>query len=448
MDVRLRKTYWASTLAALSLVTTACGSYECGRGGESGVNVDKATMGAMQMAEVTPMSADEAEAMALIKPVKVVWWHSMDGEPGRAAKQLVANFNAWHPEIRVKAVYQGTCDESLSTLKAATKAQADSESGPSLIQACDSGSRFMIDSGIVTPMQQFMDAEAYDVSALEPSIRHLYTFDGTKYAMPFYTSPPILYYNKARFMEAGLNPDSPPATLGGVAETADKLTKSGAAGATLAYSIADAHMLAWQELSMDGKPVRGLGGKIEDGRSAFINGQAAMILDSSASLRSIVDGVGGKFEVGTAFLPIPADAKEGGVVTGGASLWVLNNKPEAEQKAAWTFIKYLAEPKTQAEWSTHTGYFPITTKAYDKPILKDLMAKYPQFQTVVDLMHRTKSNAATKGAVMGVFPEARQQVETAIEEAFSGQKEPQAALDDAAKAITDKIANYNKTVAK
>ena len=78
--------------------------------------------------------------------------------------------------------------------------------------------------------------------------------------------------------------------------------------------------------------------------------------------------------------------------------------------------------------------------------MKDNLAKYPQFQTAIDQLHNTKANKATQGAVMGVFPEARQLVETAIEEALTGKKAPKEALDAAAKSITEKVAAYNKTV--
>lgn len=74
------------------------------------------------------------------------------------------------------------------------------------------------------------------------------------------------------------------------------------------------------------------------------------------------------------------------------------------------------------------------------------MAKYPQFQTAVDQLHASSGSNATSGAVMGVFPEARQIVEGAIEEALNGQKEPKKALQDAAAQITDKIKQYNETV--
>ena len=95
-----------------------------------------------------------------------------------------------------------------------------------------------------------------------------------------------------------------------------------------------------------------------------------MTLDSTASLRGIVSAAEGKFEVGTAFLPKPADGGDGGVIIGGASLWLMNNKSEEEQQAAWEFMKYLAEPQTQAYWHVNTGYFPVTTKAYEETLVK------------------------------------------------------------------------------
>ncbi len=49
---------------------------------------------------------------------------------------------------------------------------------------------------------------------------------------------------------------------------------------------------------------------------------------------------------------------------------------------------------------------------------------------------------------MGVFPEARQLTEGAIEEALNGKKQPKEALEGAAKEISGKIGTYNKTVSK
>ncbi|AZN39691.1 ABC transporter substrate-binding protein [Paenibacillus albus] len=474
------KSNWKMVLpvaAMLVLPLSACASNPDNGGKNNGSTSNTAAANTENSTSANANAGAANTTEPAKEPVKVVWWHSMSGELGEAADKLVSDFNASHPDIKVEGVFQGTYDESLNKLKASM----DSKSGPSLIQVYEIGSRFMIDSGAVTPVQQFIDAENYDVSSLEPNIRSYYTFEGKQYSMPFNTSNPILYYNKDLFKKAGLDPNKAPATYKEVADDAKKLTEGSVTGASFAIygwfmeqllanqgkdlvnngngressateslvnQEAAVNTLTWWKSMIDNKSVLNLGRKTDDTKKAFLAGQVAMTLDSTASLRGIVDGAAGKFEVGTAFLPKPDGSTDGGVVVGGASLWILNNKPDEEQKAAWEFIKYLAEPAVQAQWHISTGYFPITTKAYDEQIVKDNLAKYPQFQTAVDQLHASKPSMASQGAVMGVFPDARQTVEGAIEEVFTGKKDAKAALDDAAKQITEKIDIYNKTVKK
>ena len=460
---------WKSSLLLMMtfmmVLLAACGS------SSEGTSENSSTVPAAN----SESKGSESEKEKANEPVKVVWWHSMGGELGKVATQLVEQYNASQSDVVVEEVFQGTYDESLNKMKASM----DTDSGPTLIQVYEIGSRFMIDSKAITPMQHFIDAEQYDLSQLEENITNYYTFDGKLNSMPFNTSNPILYYNKDLFKAAGLDPENPPKTYEELQEVAAKLTKDGQAGASFAIygwfmeqffanqgadyvnngngrtspatesmlnSDAGVNTLTWWKSLVDSGTALNLGRKTDDTKKAFAAGQVAMTLDSTASLRGLVDAVGGKFEVGTAFLPKPAAAKDGGVIVGGASLWILNNKPEAEQQAAWNFIKFLAQPDTQAFWHVNTGYFPITKKAYEEQLVTDNLAKYPQFQTAVDQLHASKPSTASTGAVMGVFPEARQIVEGAIEEALTGVKEPKQALDDAAKAITDKISNYNKTV--
>lgn len=466
---KLKRSFLLITILLLSMLASACG----GAGGNSGAGTGGEASASNAAGSSNAKSGGNA---APAGKTKVVWWHSMGGELGTAADQLVADFNASQDKVEVEAIFQGTYDESLNKMKASM----DSKSGPSLIQVYEIGSRFMIDSGAITPVQQFIDEENYDLSHLEENIMNYYTFDGKQYSMPFNTSNPILYYNKDLFKAAGLDPNKAPATYEELKKAAEALSKNGApasfaiygwfmeqffanqgaeyvdngngrtAAATqsLVNEEAGVKTLEWWKGLIDSQAAINLGRKTDDTKKAFVAGQVSMTLDSTAGLRGIVDSVGDKFEVGTAFLPKPDGSSDGGVIIGGASLWVLNNKPAEEQQAAWEFIKYLAEPQTQAKWHIATGYFPITKKAYDEQIVKDNLAKYPQFQTAVDQLHASKPSLATQGAVMGVFPEARQIVESAIEEALGGSKSTKQALDDAAKAITDKIGNYNKTVKK
>ncbi|MFB5082977.1 ABC transporter substrate-binding protein [Symbiobacterium thermophilum] len=408
--------------------------------------------------------------------VKVTFWHAMGGVAGEAVQRLVDQFNSSQDKVEVEAVYQGTYDDALQKLRAA------GSDGPTIMQVYEIGSRFMIDSGMITPMQNFVDADGFSIDDFEPNILGYYTFDGRLYSMPFNTSTPIVYYNKDAFREAGLDPERPPRTFEEFKEYARKLTVTQGGetryGASIALygwffeqflAVQGAHyvdndngrsaratkaiinspegerFVTWLKEMVDEGVAINLGRRTADTQAAFSSGQVAMTLDSTAALGNILNGVGDKFEIGTAFLPRPEGAAEGGVIIGGASLWITNTKPLKEQWAAWEFVKWLTTPEVQAEWSIATGYFPVRKAAYDQQILKDWHAQRPQFTTAIEQLRASPLNTVTQGAVIGTFPQARQIVEAAMESVVLGQATPAEALNAAAAEITKGIEDYNRT---
>ncbi|OCT16844.1 ABC transporter substrate-binding protein [Paenibacillus pectinilyticus] len=439
------------------------------------LEIGYAMWGQQDMAQGTE-TVKAAEAEPLVNEVKkVVWWHSMSGENGRIVDKLVTNFNESHKDIKVEAVFQGSYFDSLTKLKASMGTKL----GPTMVQVYDIGTRYMIDSKAITPIQTFVDRDKYDISQMDEAIINYYRVENKLYSMPFNTSNPILYYNKDLFKSAGLNPDKPPVLYADITQAATKLTKEGVTGAYFGtYSwymeqfVAnqgaemvnqgngrDGLATAWQLNGEEGVKAltwwKGLvdsqvaihsAGKSDGSKKAFTEGKVAMIFDTTAALRDILNSVDGKFEVGTGFFPKSSEASNGGVVVSGASNWIMNSKSDAEQQAAWTFMKYLSEPEQQAFFHVNTGYFPITQKAYELPIVQENMKQFPQFKTAIDQHNAAKLNKATQGGVLGVYPEARKLTENAIGQALSGQLSPQEALDAAALDINAKIEAYNQTV--
>lgn len=413
------------------------------------------------------------------KPVEITFWHSMGGKNGQAITKMVNDFNSTHKDIKVNAQYQGKYDEAINKLKSAKKGNG----GPDVMQVYDIGTRFMIDSKWVVPMQKFIDEEKYDTSQLEPNISGYYTVDNKLYSMPFNTSTPILYYNKNAFKEAGLDPNTPPKTFADVEKYAAKLAKKDSSGKVTQYGYSMAIygwffeqfivkqgadyanngngrnaaptavdfdkngsalkvLNEWKKL-VDSGNVGNFGRNEDDTENAFIAGKTAMYIESTADLSAVLSGVGGRFDVGTAFLPSFDGMQDGGVSIGGASLWALDSKDTAKQKATWEFIKFMVSPDEQAYWNTQTGYFPVTQKAYDVQVMKDNLKKSPQFQTAIDQLHASPKTA--KGALMSVFPEARQTVETNIEQMLQNKQSPEDAANNSAKSINDSIQKYNST---
>jgi sn-glycerol 3-phosphate transport system substrate-binding protein len=412
-------------------------------------------------------------------PVQITFWHSMSGKNGQAITKMINDFNNSHKNIKVNAQFQGNYDDAINKLKSAEKGNA----APDVMQVYDIGTRFMIDSNWAVPMQKFIDNENYNTSDLEPNLLGYYTVNNKLYSMPFNASTPILYYNEDAFKNAGLDVNNPPKTFSDVEKDAKALTKKDSSGriSQYGYSMAiygwffeqflvkqganyvdngNGRIAAptkvefdkngaglnvlnqWQKM-VDSGYAGNFGRNTDDTMNAFIAGKTAMIIDSTASLSQILSGIGGRFQVGTAFLPSFDGIKDGGVSIGGASLWALNNKDEAKQKAAWEFIKFMVSPKEQAYWSTQTGYFPVTKKAYNVQLMKDNLKKYPQFQTAIDQLHASPKTA--EGALMAVFPEARQAIEVNIEQMLLHKQTPEQSIANAAKTINSAIKNYNQT---
>jgi sn-glycerol 3-phosphate transport system substrate-binding protein len=181
--------------------------------------------------------------------------------------------------------------------------------------------------------------------------------------------------------------------------------------------------------------------------NAFNAGKSAMYVESTARLRGHINTIQGKFDLGTGLYPRPnTPPADGGNLIGGASLYILKSRPAAEQQAAWEFVKYVLSAPVQAQWQSDTGYFAIRKSAENEAAAKEWTVKYPQFTTALNQIRQAPQNRNTQGAVIGVFPQARNRVEKAIESVLLGQASSEAALKGAAEEINQAIATYNKSV--
>lgn len=444
-----------------------------GCGGNKTTETENKTEGKTEETQQTAGTEEFSMADASeVDGTEISFWHSMGGVNGQAIDTLVKKFNDENEYgITVKAQYQGEYDDSLNKLKSAQIGNM----GADLVQVYEIGSRFMIESGWITPMQQMIDADSYDLSQIEPNLAAYYTIDNQLYSMPFNSSTPIMYYNKEMFEKAGITeiPDS----LEGIEAVGEKLLNEGGAGQVISLGIygwffeqfigkqgleyanngngrteaatavafdsngAAANILtAWKSLYDKGyAPNVGKGG--DAGLADFSAGKSAITLGSTASLKQILQDVNGKFEVGTAYFPKVKSTDEGGVSIGGASLWALNNNDAKKTRATWEFVKFLISPESQAYWNAQTGYFPVTTAAQEEPVFKENVEKYPQFQTAIDQLH--DSSPKYVGALLSVFPEARATIESEIENLLNGNADVKTTVKNMADAINKSIEEYN-----
>ena len=181
----MKKRVVAALMAAVMSVGLLAG---CGSGkslsDQSSVNAEEGSADSTSTATM----ADASE----VDGTEIEFWHSMGGVNGKAIDALVEKFNSENEYgITVNAQYQGEYDDSLNKLKSAQIGNM----GADLVQVYEIGTRFMMESGWVVPMQTMVDADTFDTSSIEPNLAAYYTIDDQLCSMPFNSSTPLMYYN-------------------------------------------------------------------------------------------------------------------------------------------------------------------------------------------------------------------------------------------------------------
>ena len=403
---------------------------------------------------------------------KIVFWHAMGGNFQPTLNKIVEEYNKSQDEYEVEALYQGSYQETLNKFKSVQ----GTDKAPALVQLNEISTEYMYNSGAITPMQNFVNRDGYDLSKLEDTLINYYTINGTLYSMPFNSSASVLLYNKDAFKEAGLDPEKAPRSYKEISEVAKKLTKG-----TERYGFAMI-MDAWfieqllanentlyvnEENGRAGKAPTGVayegdkikaifswlndmyrtntatsyGKEYQNTRAAFLSGKVTMYMDSSSGIQQLTELA--DFEIGTAY--VPSESGEFvGVPIGGASLWVTNSVPTKQQEAAWDFIKYAVSKESQALWASSTGYYSVNKEAYNLDLLKNDLEKTPQKLVAVNEIKNTKKTSATSGAVVGVFPELRKLMTDAMEKVYVGNEKLDKVIDKVVKDSDRVIKRYNR----
>lgn len=421
--------------------------------------------------ETTDESSDDTEESSAGSPVEIEFWHAMSGAGQESLDAIVDGFNESQEDYVVNAEFQGTYEESLTKLRSV----GGTKNAPAITQVFEVGTKYMIDSGFIEPMNTFIEKDNYDLSQLEENILNYYKVDGELYSMPFNSSTPVMIYNKDAFEAAGLDPEKAPEIFSEVIEAAAALKTEDMYGfSMLTYGWFFEQLVATQgglyvnedngragdatEALFNGpeglnvfkfldtmnkaETFGNFGTNWDDIRAAFSTEKVAMYMDSSAGVANAITN--SPFEVGVAYIPHADEVERNGVVIGGASLWMSKGIAEEEQEAAWEFMKYLTTAEVQAQWHLDTGYFAINPAAYDEANVVEKWDEFPQFKVTVDQLQDTVPGLATQGALISVFPESRQQIVTALEDLYQG-KDPQEALDQAAEGTNRAIDIANKT---
>jgi sn-glycerol 3-phosphate transport system substrate-binding protein len=410
-----------------------------------------------------------AVAVTLASPAwavtDIVWWHAMSGELGRQLEKLAADFNASQSEYRIVPIYKGNYTETVTAAIFAFR----SRSQPAIVQVAEIATATMMAArGAIYPVFELMrdESEPFSPAAYLPAVTGYYTdVDGNMLSFPFNASTPILYYNKDRFRAAGLDPEIAPKTWPELGAAAKRLRAAGAVcGFTTSWpswinveSFSAFHNLpiSTRANGFDGfdavltfnNPVMvrhiaqlaewqadkvfDYSGRATTAEPRFQNGECGIFIGSSATRADI--RANSKFEVGYGMLPYWPDVEGAPQNTsiGGATLWVLRDRPADEYKGVAKFFGFLSKPEIQAAWHQNTGYLPVTRAAFDLSRAQGFYDRNPGAAISVEQITLKPPTENSRGIRLGSFVLIRDVIDDELEQAFSGRKSAQAALDSA-----------------
>ncbi len=213
---------------------------------------------------------------------------------------------------------------------------------------------------------------------------------GRMEALPLGLSLPALFWNKAQFRQAGLDPEHAPVTWRDVQGAAGALFDQGSRCPLTSSRFAWVHLenvAAQHSEALVNKPgqiqfnnligVKHLAllsswnkssyfryfGAGREADAHFLSGECAM-LTGEASFYAEARRAG--MDVGIGALPYYDDvyaANRARVLPTGASLWLLAGRTRDEYRLAVRFVAFLTQPASQRDWVKATAFLPMTRDA-------------------------------------------------------------------------------------
>lgn len=410
------------------------------------------------------------------------WWHAMTGANNDVIVKLAEEFNASQKDFKVVPAYKGSYADTLNAGIAAFRAG----NAPHILQVFEVGTATMMGArGAIKPVQDMMKeaGESFDPKSYLPAITGYYsTTKGEMLSFPFNSSSAVMWINKDKFRQAGLNPDQPPKTWPEVFEATKKLkTVSPTCGFSTAWItwVNIEQLGAWHNTplgtkanGMDGfdtqfqinSPlfVRHLqnlidlqkdktfdySGRTNTGEGRFTSGECPLFMTSSAFFGNV--RANAKFEWGNTVLPYYPDvagAPQNSII-GGASLWVMGGKKADEYKGVAKFFTFLSNVDRQVKLHTESGYLPITKAAYEKVKASGFYTQNPHLETPLLQLNNKEPTDNSRGLRFGGLVQIRDVWAEEVEAALTGKKSAKEALDSAVSRGNDMLRQFERTVSR
>ena len=479
----------AVVLVAAGLMAAACSEPPTSGSGEA---ADVEAGGEAALPECPLDALDNATS-----PVEVtLWYGGIGGVTKETMEHMVEAFNASQDKVHVTASDQGTSYAEVYR-KFESAASANTDQLPDVVLLENTQLQVLADGGLILPAESCMEAAGYDITNIEPAVRSAYSVGGVLYPGYANVSSQVLYYNKAHWVKAGLDPTAPPQTLEEIYEQAKKLKAAGVSDKPWAFKISATVFENW--LSGDGIDVvnnnNGHDGQATkatfdtpeardalalvkrmndeglvnvfasteggiDQYLALATQQSSMLIETSGAAVNIAEALGGNLtaaDVGAEFdsslvdrtqlVPgtglFPGLTSAGQVHPGGAGFFIVNTAPPEEQAGAWKFLEFMLQPENAKEWHLRGSYLPIVKSVADEP---DVQAFWKDQVAGVLIKPAVDQLAAADpdepGPLIGPYTDFTDNLENAIEGVLLSGDDVESALTTAQDEVTQSLERY------
>ncbi|MFZ4519861.1 MAG: extracellular solute-binding protein [Microthrixaceae bacterium] len=477
-----------AAVVPLALLVAACGG-----GGDGG---DDASSGS---ASACPVDA----LKDVTQPVDITVWSNFTALSKRTFEAMVQQYNQSQGKVRVSFEPQGVSfEEVLRKYKLA----AEDKKLPNLVLQEDTTTQVMADSGTIIPGQACYDADPAAKKIYDdflPIAVASYDVGGKLQPVGFDVYTALVFYNRDHFRRAGLDPDTPPATLADMRADAEKLKAAGITQSPVAvvgvswqvewwltgvqqaivnedngrkglatqseFKNANTTQLFdfWRGMVTDGlaKPFPGTEGQTNQ-LFAMATESASMVAESSAGVNTIAGLLEGtvdpatvkedlgvdlppglKLDLDLGVGPYPGIKESGQGQIGGGAWYLTNGGTKQQQAAAWDFMKWFNSTPQQVQWALAGSGLPVVQSAVDDPQLKEkwdttLAGKWNKVAFGV----LQNVDPDFPGPLIGDYKTTREAIRGAYERVLIGDGQIQPAIDEANTKITAAAKEYKKTV--
>ncbi|NDP43089.1 MAG: ABC transporter substrate-binding protein [Aromatoleum sp.] len=391
-------------------------------------------------------------------PVEVSFYYpvAVGGPITKIIDGYAADFEKENPGIKLKPIYSGSYQESIT--KALTAVKSGEPPVMSILLSTDMFT--LIDEDAIIPFDELIrtpDDQAWQKSFYPAFMENSQT-GGKTWGIPFQRSTIVLYYNKDMLKEAGLDPNRPPANWKEQVEYAQKLTRRDASGKVTQWGlqIPSSGFPYWlfQALAVQAgtnlmnaagtqtyydtpEVIEGLTywvdlvnkykvhpeGIVEWGTTPkdFFEKKVAMMWTTTGNLTNVKNNA--KFDFGVAMLPA---GKQRGSPTGGGNFYLFKKSTPAQRDAAFKFVKWVTAPQRAAQWGIDTGYVAVRADAWETPVMKQYVAGFPAAAVARDQLPFAKAELSTHDN-----QRVTKALNDGLQAALTGTKTPEQAMKDA-----------------